>query len=467
MKSFINEDFLLKSETSKKLYKDFACKMPIIDFHNHLNPKDIYEDKIYNNITEVWLEEDHYKWRAMRAYGINEDTITGNSSAYDKFLAWSETVQNLIGNPLYHWTHLELKNYFEIDTPLSPNTATTIWDECNKKLNSKKYSIRNLLKMQNIEVLCTTDDPIDSLEYHKKLKDENFQIKVLPTFRPDRAIDIEKEDFNIYIQKLSEVTKKEIINISHLVDALKKRLLYFIENGCFISDHSIEENFSVSATEKEANTIFQKKLSGISLTPIEVSKYKGFILKELGYDYFKNNITMQLHIGALRDNSTRILKKVGANSGIDSINDFNYAKALSELLNSLDTTNELPKTILYCLNPRDLEMLSTMCGNFQSNNNGIKGKVQLGAPWWFSDNKLGIENHIDILSSTGMFSTFVGMVTDSRSFLSFPRHEYFRRILCNKVATLIDNGEYPADFHYLEELIENICYYNSKNYFNI
>ncbi|MCF0147153.1 MAG: glucuronate isomerase [Clostridium sp.] len=467
MKDFINEDFLLKSETSKKLYKNFACKMPIIDFHNHLNPKDIYEDKIYNNIAEVWLEEDHYKWRAMRSYGINENSITGNSPDYEKFLAWSETVQNLIGNPLYHWTHLELKNYFGIDIPLSPDTATMIWDECNKKLTSKEYSIRNLLKMQNIEILCTTDDPIDSLEYHKKLKDENFQIKVLPTFRPDKAIDIEKDDFDIYIQKLSKVTTKEINNISHLVDVLKNRLLYFIDNGCFISDHSIEGSFSISTTENEANTIFQNRLSGISPSPIEASKYRGFILKKLGYEYARHNITMQLHIGALRDNSTRILKMVGANSGIDSMNDFNYAKALSSLLNSLDTTNELPKAILYCLNPKDLEMLSTMCGNFQSNKTGIKGKIQLGAPWWFSDNKLGIENHIDILSSTGMFSTFVGMVTDSRSFLSFPRHEYFRRILCNKIGLLIDNGEYPDDFNYLGKLIENICYYNSKNYFSI
>ena len=467
MKAFINDDFLLKTETSKILYNNFGCKMPINDFHNHLSPKDIYEDKIYKNITEVWLAEDHYKWRAMRAYGINEDYITGNTPDYDKFIAWSETVENLIGNPLYHWTHLELKNYFGIDTSLSPNNASTVWDECNKKLNSKKYSVRNLLKMQNIEALCTTDDPIDSLEYHKKLKDEKFQIKVLPTFRPDRVIDIEKEDFNIYIKKLSDVTEKEISDIYNLIDAIKKRLLYFIENGCFISDHSIEGDFSVLTTEKEANTIFRNNLSGIRLTPLEISKYRGFLLKELGYEYAKHNIAMQLHIGALRDNSTRILKMVGANSGIDSINDFNYAKSLSELLNSLDSTNELPKTILYCLNPRDLEMLSTMCGNFQSNNKGIKGKVQLGAPWWFSDNKLGIENHIDILSSTGIFSTFIGMGTDSRSFLSFPRHEYFRRILCNKIGELIDNGEYPADFHYLGKLIENISYYNSKNYFNI
>ncbi len=467
MKAFINEDFLLQSTTAKALYKNYASKMPIIDYHNHLNPKDIYEDKIYNNLAEIWLEEDHYKWRAMRAYGINEDTITGNTLPYDKFLAWSETVQNLIGNPLYHWTHLELKNYFEIDSILTPDTSNMIWKKCNEKLNSPNYSIRNLLKMQNIEVLCTTDDPIDSLEYHKKLKDENFQIRVFPTFRPDKALDIEKGDFNIYIQKLSEVNKKDITSIHALIETLKKRLLYFIDNGCFISDHSIENNFSVSAYEEEVNDIFKNRLSGIKLTTNECAKYRGFLLKKLGYEYHKHNITMQLHIGALRDNSTRILKNVGSNSGIDSINDFNYAKDLSELLNSLDITNELPKTILFCLNPKDLNMLSTMCGNFQSNDKEIKGKIQLGAPWWFSDNKLGIENHIDILSSTGMLSTFIGMLTDSRSFLSFPRHEYFRRILCNKIGLLVDNGEYPCDFDYLGKLIENICYYNAKNYFNL
>lgn len=467
MKTFINEDFLLQSETAKVLYRNYASKMPIIDYHNHLNPKDIYEDRIYNNLTEVWLEEDHYKWRAMRAYGIPEDTITGTIPPYDKFMAWSETVQNLIGNPLYHWTHLELKNYFGIDGILTPYTSNIIWKKCNEKLNSPSYSIRNLLKMQNIEVLCTTDDPIDSLEYHKKLKDENFQIKVLPTFRPDKALDIDKDDFIIYLKKLSEVNEKDITNIYDLVEALKKRLLYFIENGCFISDHSIENNFSVLASYEEVNDIFKNRLSGRKLTPTECEKYRGFLLKELGYEYNKHNITMQLHIGALRDNSTRILKNVGPNSGIDSMNDFNYAKDLSKLLNSLDITNELPRTILYCLNPKDLEMLSTMCGNFQSNSNGIKGKIQLGAPWWFCDNKLGIENHIDILSSTGMISTFIGMLTDSRSFLSFPRHEYFRRILCNKIGLLVDNGEYPYDIDYLGKLIENICYYNSKKYFNI
>lgn len=467
MKSIVNENFLLHSSTAKVLYKDYALKMPIIDFHNHLNPKDIYEDRIYNNITEVWLQDDHYKWRAMRSYGIHEDIITGNASPYDKFLAWSETVQNLIGNPLYHWTHLELKNYFGIDAVLSLKSADIIWKECNEKLKTSNYSVRNLLKMQNIEVICTTDDPVDNLEYHKKLKEDNFETKVLPTFRPDKALGIDKEDFNEYINLLGEINKKKLVTISDLIEALNKRLLYFIENGCFISDHSIEDNFSVSASEKEVNTIFQNKLSGKKLTPSECSMYRGFLLKELGYKYSKYNITMQLHIGALRDNSTRILKNVGSNSGIDSMNDFNYAKSLSEFLNSLDTTNELPKTILYCLNPKDLDMLSTMCGNFQSNDKGIKGKMQLGAPWWFCDNKLGIEKHIDLLSSTGILSTFVGMLTDSRSFLSFPRHEYFRRILCNKIGDLIENGEYPADFDYLGKLIQNICYYNSKKYFGI
>ena len=464
MKAFINEDFLLHSETSKKLYKTFANKMPIIDFHNHLNPKDIYEDKKYNNISDIWLKDDHYKWRAMRTYGVNEDAITGSASPYDKFLSWSETIENLIGNPLYHWTHLELKNYFGIDKVLSPNTADEIWKECNEKLKSPNYSIRNLLNMQNIEVLCTTDDPIDDLKYHKKIKNDNFKIKVLPTFRPDRALDIERVDFNIYIKDLEEKTGKRLSSVSNLIQSLKERLLFFIENGCIISDHSIEDTFIVTASKEEVDIIFKNKLSGQKISSIDCAKYRGFLLKELGHEYYKNKIVMQLHIGALRNNSSRILKEIGSDSGIDSINDFNYSKSLSELLNHLDNTNELPKTILYCLNPKDLTMLSTMCGNFQSNNLNIKGKIQLGAPWWFNDTKLGIENHIDILSSTGMISTFIGMLTDSRSFLSFPRHEYFRRILCNKIAMLVENGEYPPNFDYLGKLIENICYYNCKNY---
>lgn len=467
MVSFMSEDFLLSNETAKKLFHEYGSKMPIIDFHNHLSAKEIYENKCYNNIAEVWLGGDHYKWRAMRTFGISEELITGKGDPYEKFLAWADTIQNAFGNPLYHWTHLELQRYFGIKTPLNRFTAKEIWDECNAKLQTEEFSIRNLLKMQRVEALCTTDDPVDTLEYHKMLKQEGFEVQVLPTFRPDKAIAIEKPDFSQYIMTLGDVAGKKLENVTDILDALKERLQYFIEAGCRVTDHSIENQFFVETCVEEVDNILKKSLAGGQLTEEECAKYHGYVLTGLGREYAKHKLVMQIHIGALRNNSTRLFEKVGADAGVDCASDMNYAAQLSKLLDSMDKTNELPKVILYNLNEKDFQMLAAMIGNFQGNEEGIRGKLQLGSAWWFLDNKMGMERQLQTLASAGLISTFVGMLTDSRSFLSFPRHEYFRRILCNLVGTYVENGEYPNDEKYLGSMIQNICYYNAKDYFRL
>lgn len=467
MVSFMSEDFLLSNETAKKLFHQYGSKMPIIDFHNHLSAKEIYENKCYNNIAEVWLGGDHYKWRAMRTFGISEELITGDGDPYEKFLAWADTIQNAFGNPLYHWTHLELQRYFGIETPLKRSTAKAIWDECNAKLQTKEFSVQNLLKMQRVETLCTTDDPIDNLEYHKMLKHDDFEVQVLPTFRPDKAIAIEKPDFSKYIMTLGDVVGKKLENVSDILDALKERLEYFIEVGCRVTDHSIENQFFVETCVEEVDNILKKSLAGGKLTEEECAKYHGYVLTELGREYAKHKLVMQIHIGALRNNATRMFEKIGADAGVDCATDMNYAAQLSKLLDSMDKTNELPKVILYNLNEKDFQMLAAMIGNFQGNDEGIRGKLQLGSAWWFLDNKMGMERQLQTLASAGLISTFVGMLTDSRSFLSFPRHEYFRRILCNLVGTHVENGEYPNDEEYLGSMIQNICYYNAKEYFRL
>ena len=467
MKPFMSEDFLLNNETAKELFHEHAAKLPIIDFHNHLSAKEIYEDNCYGNITEVWLGGDHYKWRAMRTFGIAEELITGSSNPYERFLAWSDTVKNAFGNPLYHWTHLELQRYFGIKTPLSRETAKEIWDICNEKLQTKEYSIRNLLRMQRVQVLCTTDDPVDSLEYHKKLREEGFEIQVLPTFRPDKAIGIEKEGFVEYIEALGNVVGRKLRNVTDILDALKERLQYFMEVGCRVTDHSIENNFYVESSVEDVDNILKKVFACEQISECECAKYHGYILRELGRIYAKEDLVMQLHIGALRNNTTRLFQQVGADAGVDGVTDMNYAPQLSRLLDSMDRTNELPKVILYNLNEKDFQMLAVMIGNFQGNDKGIRGKLQLGSAWWFLDNKSGMEKQFDVLASAGLVSTFVGMLTDSRSFLSFPRHEYFRRIICNLVGTCVEQGEYPKDMDYLGAMIENISYYNAKAYFKL
>ena len=464
MKQFMDKDFLLSNETAKTLFTEVE-KAPIIDFHNHLNPKEIYEDNCFDNIAQVWLGGDHYKWRTMRMGGVSEELITGDGAPFDKFMAWADTVQNLIGNPLYHWTHLELQRYFGITKPLSPDTAKEIWDECNAKLKTKEYSVRNLLRMQNVSVLCTTDDPADTLEWHKKIREDGFEIKVYPSFRPEKAVGIEKEGFADYIARLSEASGVKITDVKSLITALENRLDFFIENGCRVSDHSLENDFYIPADYDEVNALFDSRMHGNILSEEEAGKFHGYLYVELGKLYNRKNIVMQLHIGAIRNNSTRFFEKLGVDHGFDSLNDFNYAPQLSALLNAMDYTDELPKVILYCLNPKDTEMLAAMAGNFCSNEQGIKGKVQLGAAWWFCDHKNGMERQIEAMSDVGLISTSVGMLTDSRSFLSFPRHELYRRILCNKIGSWVENGEYPWDKEYLTKLVKRICGINAVEYF--
>ena len=465
MKTFMDKDFLLNSDTAVALF-DAAKEVPIVDYHNHLNPEEIYKDKTFSNMTGVWLGGDHYKWRAMRMNGISEKLITGDGDDYDKFLAWADTVQNLIGNPLYHWTHLELQRYFHIDKPLNTSTAKEIWDRCNSLLQTKEYSVRNLLRMQNVRMLCTTDDPADTLEWHRKLSGEGFEISVLPSFRPEKALGIEKEGFSDYIHKLSKAASMTINSVSDLLAALENRLKYFIECGCRVSDHSLEASFFTKTSEQAADSLLKKRMEGAVLSDEEISVYKGYVLTELGKLYSRHDIVMQLHIGAIRNTSTRFFNTCGADSGFDSLNDFNYSAELNGLLNEMDKTNELPRTILYCLNPKDLRMLAATAGNFCGNEDGIKGKVQPGAAWWFCDHKNGIEDQLESFSDMGVIATSVGMLTDSRSFLSFPRHEYYRRILCNKIGSWVENGEYPADMNFLAGMVRSICGENAMRFFS-
>ncbi|PKM49655.1 MAG: glucuronate isomerase [Firmicutes bacterium HGW-Firmicutes-7] len=466
MKKFMDQDFLLMNETAKLLYHKHAKVMPICDFHCHLSAQEIAEDKHYNNITELWLGGDHYKWRVLRTNGIAEEFITGEKPAYEKFMKWAQTVPEAIGNPIYHWTHLELQRYFKIDETLSPLTAEMVWEKCNAQLESGEITARSLIKNSNVKVICTTDDPLDSLEFHRAIAaDESFDVKVLPTFRPDKAINIELGWFVDWIASFEGIIGKPILQLQDLTHHLVKRIEWFHENGCVISDHALDIVQYQEATYEEANNIFIKGLKKESLTDEDMKKYKGYMLRFFGREYARLGWSMQVHIGALRNNSTRMLKELGADTGFDSIHDGLVAKDLSNLLDSLDVTNELPKTILYCLNPRDNEVLATMLGNFQGG--GIPGKLQFGSGWWFNDQKDGMERQMEALSQLGLISRFVGMVTDSRSFLSYTRHEYFRRILCNKIGTWVENGEYPPDLEYLGQIVENICYNNAMKYFNL
>ncbi|TCT13829.1 D-glucuronate isomerase [Natranaerovirga pectinivora] len=466
MKLFMCENFLLNNKTAEELYHKYAKEMPLIDYHCHISPKEIAENKTYENITDIWLGGDHYKWRAMRALGIDESYITGDKPAKEKFMMWAKTMPYTIGNPLYHWTHLELKRFFGIDKILSPETAEEIWEEANKKLQSGELNVRNLIKMSNVTAICTTDDPVDSLEWHKKIKeDSTFDVSVTPTFRPDKAVNIELDWFVDWMNKLSDVVGKPLKDLNDLENALLERIEYFNKLGCFISDHALDIVVYEEATFEEANAIFKKGLKREPLTELEIKKYKGYMMVFFGRAYAKFGWAMQIHIGALRNNSARMLRELGPDTGFDSVNDATFAVDLSRLLNKLDDTNELPKTILYCLNPRDNELLATMAGNFQGG--GIPGKIQFGSGWWFNDQKDGMERQMEALAQLGVLSTFIGMLTDSRSFLSYTRHEYFRRVLCNKLGTLVENGEYPANFEVLGKVVQDICYNNALNYFGL
>lgn len=467
MQTFIHDDFLLKSETGRELYHESAEHLPILDFHNHLNPSEILEDARFSTITEAWLGGDHYKWRAMRANGIPEELVTGSGKPRDKFNAWAGTVQNAFGNPLYHWTHLELARYFGIYEPLTPATADRIWETCNDRLAQPDFSARGLLKKQNVDVLCTTDDPMDDLNAHRRLKEEGCEIRVFPTFRPEKAMAVDKEDFSAYINKAAETYNRQLSSLSDLMDLLRERLDYFCSCGCRISDHSLEGDFYRPCTFEEADAIYRRRMDGVLPTKEECAKYRAYLLTELGKEYCSRGIVMQLHIGAIRNNSARLYKKLGPDTGLDSLNDFCFAPQIAGLLDAMDRSDQLPKTILYYLNPKDADMLAAMAGNFQSNAHGYRGKVQLGSAWWFCDHKYGMEQQMETLAHTGLLSTFIGMLTDSRSFLSFPRHEYFRRILCEYVGNKVDNGEYPKDMDYLKKMVADISYNNAKKFLNL
>lgn len=466
MKEFMDENFLLKNEVAEELYHKYAKDMPIFDFHCHLNPKDIALDKKFKNLTDIWLGGDHYKWRAMRSNGIEEKYITGDASDYEKFMAWARTMPYTIGNPLYHWSHLELRRFFDIDLILNENTADQVWERANALLETKDFTAREFIKKSNVKALCTTDDAIDTLEFHKMIReDEDFDVKVLPALRPDKGINIELATFIPWVEALEKVSGQEIKTYDKFIEVLDDRVDFFHENGSRLSDHGIDRIFYAEASDEEVNEIFQKALKGEKLSQLEIDKYKTKTLLNLGKMYNKRNWVMQIHLGALRNNNTRMFNKLGPDTGFDSINDGNIAEPLSKLLDQMDATDELPKTILFCLNPADNDIIGTMIGNFQGG--GIPGKVQFGSGWWFNDQKDGMEKQMTALANLGLLRRFVGMVTDSRSFLSYIRHEYFRRTLCNLIGTWVVDGEVPYDMELLGSMVEEISYNNALDYLNI
>ncbi len=466
MKTFISDNFLLRSDFAETLYHTYAKNLPIIDYHSHLPQNHILENHIFKSLTEIWLKGDHYKWRAMRTVGIEETFITGKASAQDKFNKWAFTVPHTMRNPLYHWTHLELLRYFNIDELLTPETAETIYNAANERLNTSQYATQSLIKRMKVEVICTTDDPIDLLDQHKSIAALPIGIAVFPTFRPDRVYAVEDlKAYNSYLEKLEGVTNSNIQSFESLVAALLLRVNYFHECGTRLSDHGLEYlAYPLPGVSLNPETIFQKLKKQISLTRDEIDFYRYSVLIELGKMYHAKGWTQQFHLGALRNTNQRLLKKLGPDTGFDSIGDFSQGVSLARFLNELDFTNQLAKTILYNLNPADNEVIATMTGNF--NDGSVKGKIQFGSAWWFLDQKDGMEKQLNTLSNLGLLSCFVGMLTDSRSFLSFPRHEYFRRILCNLIGEDVKNGELPADEKWLGNLVSDICYHNAKQYFN-
>ena len=459
MKPFMDKDFLLSTETAKHLYHDFAADMPIIDYHCHLDPKEIYENRKFENITQVWLGGDHYKWRLMRSAGVDERFITGDATDREKFQKWAETLSLAIGNPLYHWSHLELRNYFGYNGVLNGDTAETVWKLCNEKLQT--MSARKLIESSNVKALCTTDDPADSLEWHKKIaEDDSFGVQVLPSFRPDKAVGIEKADYLDYLKRLGEIT-----SFAQLADVLKERLAFFVSLGCRVSDHGLESVPYVPATDAEVEAIFKKRLHGELPAEYEAKQFKTALLLALGREYHRLGVVMQLHFGVIRDNSRRVFRALGPDAGIDSIGDPPSIKELAAFLCALDETDELPKTILYSLNPNDNAALVTVMGVFQTGE--AVGKVQHGSAWWFNDHKRGMIDQLTTLAADGYLAGYVGMLTDSRSFLSYARHEYFRRILCDLIGTWVENGEYPNDENALHQIVRGICTENAEKYFHL
>ena len=463
-KSFIHPDFLLETEAAKRLYHEFAKDLPILDYHNHLSPKAISENTIFNSVTQLWLEGDHYKWRAMRALGVNEEYITGNASDKEKFIKFAETTPYMIRNPLYHWTHLELNRYFGIEELLSKENAVNVYEKTTAAVQTSKFSTQSLLERMNVEVLCTTEDPTDTLEHHIALGGSNFETKVSTAFRPDKSLFIDGENYNSYIDQLAQVSSIEILTYTDLCEALQKRMDFFHDKGCRLSDHGLEYIPYEITTEKEIKRIFENKRKGQPPSKKEKEQFQTALLIFLGKAYHKLGWVQQFHLGAMRNNNTRMFTKLGPDTGWDSIGNYPIAFGLSRYLDALDLNNQLTKTILYNLNPSDNEIMATMIGNF--NDGSTKGKIQWGSGWWFLDQLDGMTDQINILSNMGIISCFIGMLTDSRSFLSFPRHEYFRRLVCNLFGNDIEKGVLPQDMKWIGGIVQDICYQNAKSYFN-
>ena len=463
---FIHEDFLLETPAARRLYHEHAASLPIVDFHCHLPPDQVARDHRFENLTRVWLQGDHYKWRAMRANGVAEKYCTGNASDWAKFEKWSETVTHCLRNPLYHWTHLELNRPLGIhDRLLGPETARSIWEEGNARLADPAFSCRGILRQMNVTLVCTTDDPSDSLEHHQALaEDPSFEVQVLPTWRPDKAMAVDQADqYAAYLDKLSAAADVDIKDYASLLGALRKRHHFFHQSGCRLSDHGLDTFYADTYTAAQLKTIFAKARAGKPVSPADTSRFKSALLFELGVMDWESGWTQQFHVGAMRDNNTRLFRQLGPDTGFDSIGDLNYAFPLSRFLDRLDRENRLAKTILYNLNPRDNELIATLLGNFQDG--ATPGKMQMGSAWWFLDQKDGMEKHLECLGNLGLLSRFVGMVTDSRSFLSYTRHEYFRRILCNLLGHDIQNGLLPSDYRLIGNLVKDVCYRNAAAYF--
>ena len=464
MKQFMDREFLLSTPTAQAIFHDFAEKMPIVDYHCHINPQEIYEDRKFENITQVWLGGDHYKWRQMRSNGVEERYITGDASDREKFQKWAETLPKLIGNPLYHWSHLELQRYFGYTGYLNGDTAEEVWNLCNAKLQEDSMTVRNIIRQSNVKLICTTDDPIDSLEWHKKLAaDDSFEVQVLPAWRPDKAMNLEKPDYADYIAKLSAVSGIEVKDFASLKEALKNRMAYFAENGCSVSDHALEYVMYAPASDEEIDEILKKALSGQAVSKEEELKFKTAFMVFVGKEYCKLDWAMQLHYGCKRDNNVFRYEQLGPDTGFDCINNYAPSAQMADFLNALNSTDELPRTIIYSLNPVDNASIGTIIGCFQDPT--MQGKVQQGSAWWFNDHKVGMTEQMTSLANLGCLGNFIGMLTDSRSFLSYTRHEYFRRVMCELIGGRVQNGEYPADMKSLKEIVEGISYNNTVKYF--
>ncbi len=464
MKQFMDDNFLLQTEAAQQLYHNYAENMPILDYHCHINPQEIYEDRQFENITQVWLGGDHYKWRFMRSCGVDEKYITGDASDKEKFLKWAEVLGKAIGNPLFHWSHLELKKYFGYNGVLNKKTAEEVWELCNKKLAEPSMTVRNIIKQSNVTLICTTDDPVDSLEWHKKLaEDKSFDVQVLPAWRPDKAMNIEKVTYLDYMAQLEAASGMKIATFADLKKALCNRMDFFASMGCSVSDHALEYVMYAPATDDEIEAIFAKRLAGNGVSREEELKFKTAFMIFVGHEYARRDWVMQLHYGCKRDNNTPMFDRLGPDTGYDCINNYAPSSEMADYLNALNQNGNLPKTIIYSLNPNDNQAIGTILGCFQDST--AVAKIQQGSAWWFNDHKVGMQDQMTSLANLGNLSGFVGMLTDSRSFLSYTRHDYFRRILCNLIGGWVDNGEFPADYDTLEEIVKGICYNNAVAYF--